>query len=646
MEKRTLTKTLAGGLLVMIAGLLAVGFSGCQEEPKFTMPENIEPWSPDLRPAAAGAGSAAVSADDATKEEDSSEEAADASTDGENATEGEGAEGEDGKVPPPSRVQIGSIGAVLATPPDSAASGPNLDTSSWPMWGGTPSRNMINGTTGLNLDFDFEENRVLWSAQLGSQTYGNPVYADGRVLVGTNNGASYREKYPAEDDKGVLLCFDAKSGELLWQLTRDKMPSGRVNDWPLQGICSAPVIEGDRLWVVTNRCEVMCLDLDGFHDDENDGMTDETDTEILDADIIWSIDMYDELGVFPHNLATSSPLLYKDTVYLVTSNGVDEAHLEVPSPRAPCFLGLDKNSGEVVFEDNPPEDLILHGQWSSPCLGMVDGTPQIIFPGGDGWIYAYNADSHELIWKFDLNPKDTLWELGGAGTRNSIIGTPVFFENSVIVGVGQDPEHGEGVGHLWRIDATKTGDVSAELGEIGQPGEPNPDSAAIWHYGGVDEEDEPMFRRTMSTAAIHDGLLFMSDLSGFVHCIDFETGERYWQHDLMAAVWGSPLYVDGKVMIGDEDGRLTIFDASKEYATKRQEVDQQVAEMKKQMRASDDDDEIRDLRSKYKELEKSVAPEVRESASGSSIYSTPTIANGVLFISDRSRLYAIRAVNE
>ena len=33
----------------------------------------------------------------------------------------------------------------------------------------------------------------------------------------------------------------------------------------------------------------------------------------------------------------------------------------------------------------------------------------------------------------------------------------------VYVGVGEDPEHGEGVGHLWCIDPTKRGDVSPEL---------------------------------------------------------------------------------------------------------------------------------------------------------------------------------------
>ena len=348
----------------------------------------------------------------------------------------------------------------------------------------------------------------------------------------------------------------------------------------------------------------MCLDTEGFQDGENDGkIQDEVDNEKGDADIIWNLDMIEELGVFPHNLATSSPVVVGDMVYLLTSNGVDEAHLQVPSPRAPCFLAVNKNTGEIVWEDNTPKDKILHGQWGSPAVGIVNGKTQIYFPGGDGWLYALDGLDGKLIWKFDLNPKETVWELGGAGTRNAIIATPVFYDNSVFLAVGQDPEHGEGVGHLWRVDATKTGDISAELGELGKPGTPNPNSGVIWHYGGVNEESEPIFRRTMSTVSVSDGMVFAADLSGFVHCIDLKTGKRNWVHDLLSGVWGSTLVADGKVFLGNEDGRLTVFEASKDEAKVLGEFD---------------------------------------TANYSSIYSTPTFSNGVMYLSDRARLYAVK----
>src|SRR5205085_3571754 len=109
-----------------------------------------------------------------------------------------------------------------------------------------------------------------------------------------------------------------------------------------------------------------------------------------------------------------------------------------------------------------------HGQWSSPAYAVIGGMPQVIFGGGDGWLYSFRGEATkdgkaELLWKFDCNPKESKYVLGGRADRNHIIGTPVIYEGRVYVGVGEDPEHGEGVGHFWCIDPTKRGDVSPEL---------------------------------------------------------------------------------------------------------------------------------------------------------------------------------------
>ena len=387
--------------------------------------------------------------------------------------------------------------------------------------------------------------------------------SNGKVWVGTNNGGEHRPKH--KGDRGCVLCFEEKTGKFLWQLTREKLPQGRVNDWPEQGICSTPFVEGDRMWVVTNRCELMCLDTEGFYDKENDGpYSTEADTEEQDADIVWSLDMIEKMGVFPHNLATSSPVVVGDMVYIVTSNGVDESHLEVPSPRSPSFIAVNKVTGEVVWEDNTPFDKILHGQWSSPAAGIVNGQAQIYMPGGNGWLYALDAKTGEHIWEFDLNPKDAKWELGGRGTRNNIIATPVFFENSVVLGMGQDPEHGEGVGHIYRIDATKKGDVSPVTPENQPNPELRPDLAlGRRRYGRL--ADRRKGQRVLPAHAVHGrdprrpglrpGPQRPHPLPGLRHR-QAVLGSRY-----LAAVWGSPMVADGKMFLGDEDGILSIFAA-------------------------------------------------------------------------------------
>ncbi len=441
------------------------------------------------------------------------------------------------------------------------------------MWGGTAQRNMASSMKNLPSFWDIKTGQnVKWKANLGTTSYGNPVVADGKVFVGTNNGNPRNPDI--NGDKGILMCFRESDGRFLWQAVSDKLESGKANDWPEQGVCSSPAVEGKRLYYVTNRGELVCLDTEGFLDGKNDGpWQDEIHKGPTDADIIWKLDMMKELGVFQHNMANSSPVVWGDLVFVETSNGQDDSHEKIPAPDAPSFIAVNKNTGKVVWQDNSPGDRILHGQWSSPALGEVDGMMQVFFPGGDGWLYGFNARTGEKLWKFDLNPKDAVWPK----TRNDGIATPVFHDGRIFLAVGQDPENGEGVGHMYCIDPSKRGDST--------------ETARVWHYDKI--------RRSISTAAIADGLVYISDFSGFLHCLDAKSGKPYWTFDVLAAVWGSPLVADGKVYLGDEDGDVLILQAGKE--------------LKK----------------------------LAEINMGNSVYSTPVPANGVLYIMTRSELYAI-----
>ncbi len=116
-----------------------------------------------------------------------------------------------------------------------------------------------------------------------------------------------------------------------------------------------------------------------------------------------------------------------------------------------------------MWQDNSPGEGILHGQWSSPALGLVDGVQQVFFAGGDGWIYGFNARTGERLWKFDLNPKDAVWPK----TRNYGVSTPVFSGGKVFMSVGQDPDNGNGIGHTYCIDPAKRGDIT-ESGRVWQ----------------------------------------------------------------------------------------------------------------------------------------------------------------------------------
>jgi outer membrane protein assembly factor BamB len=456
----------------------------------------------------------------------------------------------------------------------------------WPMWGGTPDRNMVSNMKGLPTAWDVKTKKnIKWVAELGSQTYGNPVVSGGMVYVGTNNEAM---KDPnIKGDKGILMAFRESDGEFMWQAVHDKLAAGRGNDWPFQGICSSPLVENGIVYYVSNRGELMAVDADGFRDKKNDGpVTDEKLTRDVDADVIWRYDMMEELGVLQHNMANSSPVVFENLIYVSTSNGQDESHVNVPSPKAPAIIAVDKTSGKLVWEDNSVGERILHGQWSSPAVARVGDVVQVVIGQGDGYARGFEAKTGKRLWEFDLNPKDSVWPK----TRNEVISTPIIVDNVVYIANGQDPEHGEGVGHLYAIDATKRGDLSPTLQKDGK-GTPNPNSGQIWHYGDI--------RRSISTGAFYNGILFYSDFSGFLHAIDAKTGKQLWKHDMFAAIWGSPIVIDGKVYLGDEDGDVTILAADR------------------------------------------TLKQIAESNMGSSVYSTAVPANGALFLVNRNQLFAI-----
>jgi outer membrane protein assembly factor BamB len=256
-----------------------------------------------------------------------------------------------------------------------------------------------------------------------------------------------------------------------------------------------------------------------------------------------------------------------------TSNGRDVDNKRVPAPKAPALIAVDQKTGKLAWQVSDPGDRILDGQWSSPAVGAIGGVVQVVMGEGDGWVRGYEALTGKKLWEFDTNPKDSVWP----STRNEIISTPVIWQNKVFIANGQDPESGQGPGHLYAIDATKRGDITV--------------SGRLWHYDKI--------KRSISTGAIANGLLFYADFTGYLHCLDVNTGQPYWTHDTLSAVWGSPMAIDGKVYLGDEDGDVLIMEAGKQ--------------------------------------EKLIAT----FNMGSSVYSTPVPANGTLFLTNRNQLFAI-----
>lgn len=488
----------------------------------------------------------------------------------------------------------------------------------WPRWGGNdPGRNMYSPAKGLPSSFDpgkFKANseevdlsttkNVKWVAKLGSQTYGNPVVANGKIFIGTNNASPRDPKY--KDDRSCLYTFNEYNGDFLWQLAVPKLAAGKVNDWEYLGILSSPCVVGGKVYLVTSRCEVICLDAEGMSNGNDGPFKDEAkylggpgkppiEPGPTDADIIWRYDMMDELGVFPHNASNCSVITLGDKLFTCTSNGQDWTHVNIPSPLSPSFIVLDKNTGKFIAEDDAKIGTnIKHGQWTSPSLGKVNGKDQVYFGGGDGILYAFSTDPvtegdstyMKKVWWFDAVPEEYKHDKNGKPIKypaaegpSEINATPVFYKNRVYVAIGQDPEHGEGVGHLVCVDATKTGDITK--------------TGLIWDFKEI--------HRSISTVSIdpEKNLLFIGDFSGFVYCLDAETGKKYWEYDMKSHMWGSTLVADGKVYVGDEDGDFRVFASDKQFKM------------------------------------------LSEINMGAPVLSTPIVANGTLYVGTQTHLFAI-----
>ena len=454
----------------------------------------------------------------------------------------------------------------------------------WPQWGGKKDRNMACARAGSLPDFFDPGTRdvktreidlasaknVKWIANLDSMTNSSPVVARGRVLIGTNARARNPGEADSLGESGKLVCLDEQSGRLLWQLVIPRLTSEECPEADTgYGICSTATVEGDRVYVVSNRGEVLCLDIHGQANGNDGPFLDEGQylagpkkspipVQSTDGDILWIYNIIQEVKVRPHDASSCSILIQGDVLYVCTGNAKGRALSPVAYPRSPSLIALDKRTGRLLAKDDEKIGTRLYkGQWSSPSLIMVHGKSLILYGGGDGVCYAFEpvtcsvGDGVSLlkkIWWFDCVPPERKFRDGKPVPYDStdgpseIIGTPAVYGNKVYVTIGQDPRFGRGRGNLSCIAADKVGDVTG--------------SAKVWTYDRIE--------RSLSTPSVAEGLVYVADYGGTIHCLDAETGRCYWTHETGQPVWGSTFVADCKVYLGTTRRNLWVLAADKE----------------------------------------------------------------------------------
>jgi outer membrane protein assembly factor BamB len=476
-----------------------------------------------------------------------------------------------------------TIRCLLAAAAWGACASDFLFSADWPQWGGTENRNTVSSEQHLPATFSRDGRNLRWTARMGTHTYGNPTVADGRVFVGTDAEGAKDDPRFSQDHPGVAKCLSEATGELLWQLVVPERKHGLPVDSHFvhqdMGICSSPTAEGDRVYLMTTAAEIVCLDVHGMSNGNDGPFVDEgaymaghgnppLEVTPRDADIIWRFDLMDEVGIMPHDAVSCSVLIHGDFLYTSTCNGVGgmpgetffSKHAYVVRPDAPAIVVLDKHTGRLVARERAGiSPRLWHAQWSSPSCGTVGDKTLVFFGGGDGFCYAFEALKEappepvdlKLVWTYDCNPPEYRSHDGQPfayydGDRrktdghnkndemyvgpSEVIATPVFDQGRVYVAIGQDPAHGNGVGMLHCIDASQEGDITK--------------TGCVWTYRDM--------QRTIATATVSDGIVYVPDLTGKIHGVDAKTGQRRWLYDTGAETWGGVLVADGKMFFGNE----------------------------------------------------------------------------------------------
>lgn len=460
---------------------------------------------------------------------------------------------------------------------------------------------MVSEEKGLPDSFDVASGKnILWTFDLAAPAFGNPAVANGRVFVGSKFSRKIDRRFKAE---GVFTCLDEKTGEPLWSLS---IPNGKGNR-PF-GLTSAATVDGDRVYLLANSNDLLCMDVRGQiggnrgpftaeMEFQAGGKTDEPLTK-RDADILWKLNPAEVFGFGWADAYANCPLVFGKYVYCSTGyswTGPGDKPLNRKNEGKggqPALMVVDKTTGELVATDNRETQFALHGDWCTPSVGMVKGKPQILFATPDSVGYAFEPEPErkerekvgvlKRIWWFDPYHDLQFWKHDGKKfCRPEFIAAPVCVNNKVYFNTGGDWTHPLYDHELFCVDANRSGDVTKD--------------GLLWKY---------IHQGSNSTVAVRDGLLYIGDFAGQLHCVDADTGKPCWVFKAKGKILHSPVVADGKVYFGTSDGNFYIL----KHGRKTQ-------------------------------------PPLCETSLRSCMVGSPVIANRTVFVMTDTKLYAISAAD-
>jgi outer membrane protein assembly factor BamB len=343
----------------------------------------------------------------------------------------------------------------------------------------------------------------VWKAPYGGRS--TPVIHDGRVYV-------LNPTHKHEDTKNRpllqerLMALDAATGKVIWEYRYNMYHS----DVPAHRIAwSSPSVdlETGNIYVFGAGGTLLAISREGKK--------------------LWERTLVEDFGVVTtHGGRTTSPVLEADKVIIsaITTSWGDHARA------GHRFMAFDKKTGETIYVSAPggrPFDTT----YSPPIVHDSASGRLLIAGGGDGTVHAVKVNTGEPVWKFYMSKR-------GVNSGVIVAGT------NVIVSHSEENLDTSEMGLLAAVDLNAKGDVKKEQ--------------LRWALPGV--------QMGFSSPVLDGDMLMQVDNGSNVFAYDVNTGKQLWKKNLGTIQKASPVFGDGKLYVGNENGKFAILKTSKEGA--------------------------------------------------------------------------------
>ncbi|MEP6919830.1 MAG: PQQ-binding-like beta-propeller repeat protein [bacterium] len=299
-----------------------------------------------------------------------------------------------------------------------------------------------------------------------------------------------------------LMCFNADNGKLLWEhrfnVFLSDVPPHRVG-W------ASPV--GDPA-----TSNVYVLGVGGTLIGLNSS-----------GKVLWERSLSEDFGLLTtHGGRTVSPIIDGDLLIISGVTFMWGQH----GRGAHRFMAFDKKTGETMWVSAPggrPYDTT----YAAPIIANINGTRLLIQGASDGVVHAIKPQTGEPVWKYEISKR-------GLNTGAVVYGTTAILTHS------EENLDSSEMGMMVAVDAGLKGEIKKEQTKWSNYG---------WQGG-------------FSSPVLDGDRMYQVDNGGNIAAFDVNTGKQLWLKNLGTIQKASPVFVDGKLYVGTENGKFFILEPS------------------------------------------------------------------------------------